>query len=120
MHLMIVVVAAIFAFGPGSAVEQARAGRLELVAGRTGGASARPDEAQITSPFGGAFDDRETLYFVELLGHRVRKIGRDGLVTTLAGPGREGSGGDDRLAVQAAFNDPHHPAVTQNGAIYVA
>jgi sugar lactone lactonase YvrE len=120
MHLMIVVVAAIFAFGPGSAVEQARAGRLELVAGRTGGASARPDEAQITSPFGVAFDDRETLYFVELLGHRVRKIGRDGLVTTLAGTGREGTGGDNGPSIRAEFNGPHHLAVTKSGDIYIA
>lgn len=120
MYLMVVVVAAIFAFGPGSADEPAHAGRLELVAGRTGGASAQPGDAQITSPFSVAFDDRATLYFAEMLGHRVRKIGRDGLITTLAGTGREGSGGDDGPSVRAEFNGPHNLAVARSGDIYVA
>ena len=83
-------------------------------------ASVTPGGAQITSPFGVAFDDRGTLYFVEMLGHRVRKIGRDGLVTTLAGTGREGNGGDAGLAIRAEFNGPHSLAVTTSGDIYVA
>jgi DNA-binding beta-propeller fold protein YncE len=57
---------------------------------------------------------------VEMLGRRVRKIGRDGLVTTLAGTGREGNGGDDGPAARAEFNGPHSLAVTKSGDIYVA
>jgi sugar lactone lactonase YvrE len=120
MHLMIVMAAVLFACGSAPDLEPASAGRLELVAGRTGGASVTPGDTQITSPFGVAFDDRGTLYFVEMLGHRVRKIGRDGLVTTLAGTGREGNGGDAGLAIRAEFNGPHSLAVTTSGDIYVA
>jgi DNA-binding beta-propeller fold protein YncE len=120
MHLMIVMAAVLFACGSAPDLEPASAGRLELVARRTGGASVTPGDAQITSPFGVAFDDRGTLYFVEMLGHRVRKIGRDGLVTTLAGTGREGNGGDAGLAIRAEFNGPHSLAVTTSGDIYVA
>jgi DNA-binding beta-propeller fold protein YncE len=120
MHLMIVMAAVLFACGSAPDLEPASAGRLELVAGRTGGTSVTPGDAQITSPFGVAFDDRGTLYFVEMLGHRVRKIGRDGLVTTLAGTGREGNGGDAGLAIRAEFNGPHSLAVTTSGDIYVA
>ena len=119
MHLMIVMAAVLFACGSAPDLEPASAGRLELVAGRTGGASVTPGGAQITSPFGVAFDDRGTLYFVEMLGHRVRKIGGDGLVTTLAGTGREGNGGDAGLAIRAEFNGPHSLAVTTSGDIYV-
>jgi DNA-binding beta-propeller fold protein YncE len=120
MHLMIVMASALFALGPGSEVEPAPVGRLEVVVGRTGGASIQPGDAQITTPFGVAFDDQATLYFVEMLGHRARKIGRDGLVTTLAGTGREGSGGDGGPAGRAEFNGPHSLAVTRDGDIYVA
>ncbi len=90
------------------------------MAGRTGGASVRTGDAEITSPFGVAFDGRGTLYFVEMLGYRVRTIGQGGLVTTLAGTGREGSRGDDGPAIQAEFNGPHSLAVSRSGDIYVA
>ena len=55
-----------------------------------------------------------------MTGHRLRKIGRDGLVTTLAGTGREGNGGDQGPAAQAELNGPHSLAVAKNGDIFVA
>ena len=50
MHLMIVVAAVLFVCGSARDLEPERDGRLELVAGRTGGDGARPGEAPITSP----------------------------------------------------------------------
>ena len=120
MKPMIFVLAALAASAPGKEVQPARTGHLEVVAGRTGGASVRTGDAEITSPFGVAFDGRGTLYFVEMLGYRVRTIGQGGLVTTLAGTGREGSRGDDGPAIQAEFNGPHSLAVSRSGDIYVA
>jgi hypothetical protein len=67
-----------------------------------------------------AFDPTGTLYFVELSGERVRTIGADGLVRTIAGTGRKGDGGDGGPAVRAEFNAMHSLAVTRNGDIYVA
>jgi len=117
MRLTIILLLSMLQAVAGTAAEPDRAARIELVAGGDGGPAS---EAKITSPFGVAFDDHATLYFVEMLGHRVRKIGRDGLVATLAGTGREGSGGDDGPAVRAEFNGPHNLAVTKSGDIYIA
>src|SRR5262249_26859248 len=83
--------------------DTSRSGRLELVAG--GGAAAGTgnaadsapvpaDRAQLSSPFGVAFDPEGILYFVELTGQRVRSIGSDGLVRNLAGTGQKGDRGD--------------------------
>ena len=95
-----------------------RAGRITLVAGGDGVPAAKGD--RIISPFGVGFDAAGTLFFVEMTGERVRKIGPDGVVTTVAGTGREGSGGDDGPAIQARLNGPHSLAVTKNGDVFVA
>ena len=96
-------------------------GRLTLVAGGgTGGDVTTARQAKLVAPFGVGFDGQGTLFFVEMTGHRVRKIGRDGLVTTVAGTGREGSGGDGGPAAKAELNGPHSLAVAKNGDIFVA
>ena len=121
MRLLVVLIAISLQATPGNAADPARADRLELVAGGgTGGDGVPALEARLVSPFGVGFDARGVLIFVEMTGHRVRKIGRDGLVTTLAGAGRNGSGGDDGPAALAELNGPHSLAVTHNGDIFVA
>jgi hypothetical protein len=91
--------------------------RIELVAG---GDSNLASEARINSPFGVGFDGAGTLYFVEMVGNRVRQLGPDQRITTLAGTGRKGSGGDDGPAGQAEFDGPHSLAVVGDGDIFVA
>ncbi len=96
-------------------------GRLVLVAGGgTGGDLTTASQAKLVAPFGVGFDAEGTLFFVEMTGHRLRKIGRDGLVTTLAGTGREGRGGDGGPAGKAELKGPHSLAVAKNGDIFVA
>jgi sugar lactone lactonase YvrE len=91
-------------------------GRLTLVVAGI----APTKESEIVSPFGVAFDAEKTLFFVEMTGRRVRKIGRDGFVTTVAGTGQEGSSGDQGPAVRAELNGPHSLAVAKNGDIFIA
>jgi DNA-binding beta-propeller fold protein YncE len=74
----------------------------------------------LNAPFGVAFDAAGTLFFVELNGNRVRKIGPDGIVATVAGTGRKGDGGDGGPAAKAELNGPHSLAVTKDGDILVA
>ncbi len=95
-----------------------RSGRLTLVAG-CGGTVATSDPA-IVSPFGVGFDSSGTLFFVEMTGNRVRQLGREGSVITLAGSGREGSVGDGGPAAKAQLNGPHSLAVAGNGDLFVA
>ena len=90
-----------------------------VAGGGHGGDGTSAEQAELIAPFGVGFDAEGTLFFVEMTGHRVRKIGPDGLVTTLAGTGRPGSGGDDGPSTQAGLNGPHSLAVTKNGDVYV-
>jgi sugar lactone lactonase YvrE len=121
MNLMIVMVAIAWQATTGTADDPSRAGRLMLVAGGgTEGDGASAGRAKVISPFGVGFDADGTLFFVEMTSHRLRKIGPDGLVVTLAGTGREGSGGDDGPAARAELNGPHSLAVARNGDVFVA
>jgi DNA-binding beta-propeller fold protein YncE len=94
---------------------------LVLVAGGgSQGDGAPAKQAKLTSPFGVDFDTSGTLYFVEMTGHRVRKIDADGNVTTVAGNGKPGFGGDGGPASAAQLNGPHNLAIAPNGDLYVA
>jgi sugar lactone lactonase YvrE len=118
---IVVLLAIVSQARTGTAEEPGRGGRLVLVAGGgTGGDGASADRAELIAPFGVAFDAAGTLYFVELTGNRVRKIGPDGIVTTIAGTGRKGDGGDGGPATKAELNGPHSLAVTKDGDVYVA
>jgi sugar lactone lactonase YvrE len=98
--------------------------RIVLVAG--GGSDTnttrplRPTAAELSAPFGVDFDRAGTLYLVEMTGNRVRKLGRDGLVTIVAGTGAKGFGGDNGPGLRAQFDGPHNLAVAANGDVYLA
>ena len=96
-------------------------GRLVLVAGGGAGGEGSPAaSAALTSPFGVGFDPSGGLVLVEMTGERVRAIGSDGLVRTIAGNGKKGDGGDGGPAAKAQFNGMHSLAVAKNGDIYIA
>ena len=98
------------------------AGNLVLVAG--GGASnadgIKATEANLTTPFGVDFDNAGNLYFVELNGHRVGRIDRQGLLTTVAGTGKLGDAGDGGPALRAQFNGMHNLAIAPDNDVFVA
>jgi NHL repeat len=121
MHLTLFLVGVVLQAASGPSTPPGGTARLELVAGGgTGGEGTSAADARINSPFGVSFDAGGTLYFVEMLGHRVRQIGRDGRVATLAGTGRAGPGGDDGPAARAELNGPHSLVVASNGDLFVA
>jgi DNA-binding beta-propeller fold protein YncE len=95
--------------------------KLVLVAG--GGKSPADGLAtrvQLQSPFGVAFDRGGNLFLVEMTGHRVRKIDPRGRLTTVAGTGQKGYGGDGGPAKKARFNSMHSLAVAANGDVFLA
>jgi len=110
----------LFALGVGVVNPEASAGELILVAGGgTEGDGATAERAALIAPFGVGFDAGGTLFFVEMTGHRVRKIGPDGLVKSVAGTGSVGNGGDEGPAIDATLNGPHSLAVAKSGEIFV-
>jgi sugar lactone lactonase YvrE len=103
------------------AARDAPAAKIVLVAG--GGATATDvpaTEAKLEAPFGIDFDAAGNAFVVELNGQRVLKIDPRGRLTTFAGTGRKGDGGDGGAAAKAEFNGPHNLAVAPNGDVYVA
>jgi DNA-binding beta-propeller fold protein YncE len=112
---------AIVLLGAVLALTSARGESLVLVAGDGDGTDRSPAKsAKLTAPFGVDFDKSGTMDFVEMTGHRVRKVSPDGIVTTLAGDGEAGFTGDGGPASKARLNGPHSLAVAPSGDLYVA
>ncbi len=80
----------------------------------------RADTVDIWSPVDVAIDARGNLYIVEHATHRVRKVDRDGIMTTIAGTGVPGFQGDGGPAVEAALNSPESVGVDAAGNVYIA
>ncbi|MGH8974603.1 MAG: NHL repeat-containing protein, partial [Acidimicrobiia bacterium] len=76
--------------------------------------------AQLYHPRAVAFDRAGNAYVADTLNQRIRRIDTSGTITTMAGNGIEGYGGDGGPALQAAFNQPHGVAVDAAGNVYIA
>jgi hypothetical protein len=93
-----------------------------LVAGGGEGGDGSPaTQARLHDPFGVARDATGNLYIVEMLGNRVRKVDTAGILTTVAGTGTKGDGGDGGPGPAAVLNGPHHIAVpAESRLLYIA
>ena len=76
--------------------------------------------ARFASPRGVATDDAGNVYIADSGNHRIRMIGADGTVKTIAGTGDEGYGGDGGKALSASFDSPTAIAVGPDGSVYIA
>ena len=74
--------------------------------------------ARFNGPVGLAVDDAGIVYVADTYNDRIRRIGHDGKVTTVAGSGKPGYA--DGIAAAAGFDTPSAIAVTTNGTLYVA
>src|SRR5437899_5848269 len=77
--------------------------------------------ARFNFPFGLAIDSNTNIYVADFGNHAIRKmkpIGTNWVVTTLAGNGNMGSA--DGTNTQARFNSPAAVALDKNGNIYVS
>jgi uncharacterized protein (TIGR03437 family) len=75
--------------------------------------------AWLNTPYGLAADRAGNLYIADLGNARIRKIGTDGIIKTVAGGGkRPGSAGDGQLATDIALKQPRNIAIDPSGNIY--
>ncbi|MFJ8470943.1 hypothetical protein ACIRD5_03280, partial [Kitasatospora sp. NPDC094011] len=97
-------------------------GRIGTLAG-TGAAGFSGDNgpaalAQLNQVRGLAADSAGTLYIADAANHRIRRITKDGRITTLAGTGVAGFGGNGAAAASAQLNYPLAVAVDSAGVVY--
>ena len=76
--------------------------------------------AQLTCPYGLVFDKKGNLYIADSNNHRIRKVDTSGTITTVAGNGTRGYGGDGGLAVNAQLNKPFGITMDNNNNLYIA
>jgi sugar lactone lactonase YvrE len=77
-------------------------------------------QAQLKVPAGLTFDSRGNLYIADRENHRVRKVDKKGIITTVAGNGTAGFSGDGGPATQASLNLPSGLAVDSKGNLYIS
>ncbi|MGW5886587.1 NHL domain-containing protein, partial [Streptomyces koyangensis] len=99
-------------------------GVISTVAGTgaagSGGDSGPATKAQLNKPFGVVVDGDGVLYISEFGGHRVRRVGTDGIISTVVGTGTAGSAGDGGPAAKAQLNSPYGITVDSTGILYIA
>ena len=76
--------------------------------------------AMLSFPAGVAVDGAGILYIADLQNMRIRRVDRNGVISTVAGSGTRGFGGDGGPATRARLNGPNRVAVDRLGALYVA
>ena len=100
------------------------AGAISTVAGDGtrgfGGDGGPAMAAQLRSPWGVALDGAGNLYIADSSNHRIRKVDTVGVITTVAGDGTRGFGGDGGPATAAQLYVPSGVAVDGAGNLYIA
>jgi sugar lactone lactonase YvrE len=95
-------------------------GKVTTIAGNgtPGFADGKGGEARFNGPVGIAVDDAGVVYVADTYNDRIRRIAKDGTVTTIAGSGKPGKA--DGPAANAAFDTPTALAAADDGTLYVA
>jgi uncharacterized protein (TIGR03437 family) len=85
-----------------------------------GGDGGPAAQALLNAPVGLALDSSGNLYIADSNNHVIRKVAKNGVITTAAGNGTQGFGGDGGAATAAALNQPEGVAADSAGRLYIA
>jgi sugar lactone lactonase YvrE len=90
-----------------------------VAGGGTGGDGGAATNAALGQPFGVALDAAGNLYISDQEANCIRKVGTDGIITTVAGVGR-GYSGDGGPATNASLSYPQGINIDVSGNLYIA
>ena len=88
--------------------------------GGFGGDGGPAVDAQLSSPTGVAADEAGNLLIADRGNHRIRKVDSAGVISTVAGSGERGFGGDDGPAADAQLSAPYSVAADGAGNLFIA
>ena len=76
--------------------------------------------AKLDQPFHVAFDKAGNLFFSDTNNHRIRRVdAKSGVISTVAGNGKKGHGGDGGPATDAMLNEPYGICFDTNDNLYI-
>ena len=84
------------------------------------GDGAAATNATLASPSGVAVDAVSNLFIADSANNRVRKVGTNGVITTVAGNGTAAYSGDGAAATNASLSGPRGVAVDAAGNLFIA
>ena len=77
-------------------------------------------QAAMNNPTAASFDASGNLYVTDQSNQRIRKIDTNGIITTVAGNGIAGFGGDGSQATSASLTSPGETAIDSAGNLFIA
>jgi len=76
------------------------------------------NKAKLNNPFHIARGPDGSLFICDVDNHRVRKVTKDGIISTVAGSAKKGYAGDGGPATSASLNQPYEIAWDKAGNLY--
>jgi hypothetical protein len=101
-------------------VRQVTSSAVNTVAGGYTGDGGPSTKSALNDPQNIVFDKNHNMFIVEGLGNRVRKVTSGGTISTFAGTGVTGMGGNGGPANAATLNNPLGVAVDTKANVYIA
>ncbi len=95
------------------------AGSGTTTVGGFGGDGGAATSARLDNPYGVAVDGSGNVYIADRGNNRVRKVDASGIISTFAGTGQTGFGGDGGAATSARLDSPNGVAVDGSGNVYI-